>query len=167
MIINFIIVAILLTIDQVTKYYAVISLQNKMPIPLIQDVLHLQYLENRGSAFGMLQDQKLFILFAGLLLVAGIFWFMLKLPEYKKFRKLQIFLAILLSGGIGNIVDRVRLDYVIDFIYFVIIDFPIFNFADICITLSLIIISVLILFKYEESDFTFMSFKQRKIREVK
>lgn len=162
-----VIIILLTAADQFTKYLAVTNLKGNGGIPLIKGVLHLQYLENRGAAFGLLREQKWFILFIGILFLAVLIFLMIKLPEHKKYNKLHIVSAVIAAGAIGNMIDRIRFDYVIDFIYFVIIDFPIFNFADICVTLSVIAAAVLILFVYKEEDLDFLNFKQKKYREVK
>ena len=161
------IIAILAAVDQYTKYLATARLKGQADIPLIKGVLHLQYLENSGAAFGLLQEQKWFILFTGILFLAVILFLLFKMPEDKKYNKLHILCAVVMAGAIGNMIDRVRFDYVIDFISFVLIDFPVFNFADICVTLSVIGLAILILFVYKEEDFSFLSFKQNKYREIK
>ena len=71
------------------------------------------------------------------------------------------------SGAVGNMIDRIRYDYVVDFIYLVIINFPIFNVADIYVTVATFLLVILILFVYKEDDLSFLSFKQNKIREIK
>ena len=131
LLIDVLIAAILLVFDQFTKHLAVVHLKGQAPYVLIDGVLELQYLENRGSAFGMLQNQKVFILFVGIVFLAVLLFFLLKLPEQKKFRIVHILLAVIIAGGIGNMIDRFRLDYVVDFISFVLINYPIFNVADI------------------------------------
>ena len=91
----------------------------------------------------------------------------IKLPDKKKFRILYVLFGLLTGGAIGNMVDRIRLGYVVDFIYVSLIDFPIFNVADMCIVISIIILAILYLFVYKEEDLSFLNFKQKKYREVK
>ena len=86
LLIDVLIAAVLLVFDQFTKHLAVVHLKGQAPYVLIDGVLELQYLENRGSAFGMLQNQKVFILFVGIVFLAVLLFFLLKLPEQKKFR---------------------------------------------------------------------------------
>ena len=81
--------------------------------------------------------------------------------------KLHVALVFITSGAIGNLIDRVRLDYVVDFIYFSLINFPIFNVADIYVTLSTIYLVILLLFVYKESDLEFLSFRTKKFRDIK
>ena len=73
----------------------------------------------------MLQNQKVFILFVGIVFLAVLLFFLFKLPEQKKFRIVHVLLAVIVAGGIGNMIDRFRLDYVVDFISFVLINYPI------------------------------------------
>lgn len=167
LILDFIIAALMLAADQFTKQLAITHLKNDPAIVLIDGVLELQYLENRGSAFGMLQNQKYFILFVGFVFLAVVLFFLFKIPQHKKFTIVHILLSVLIAGGIGNMVDRFRFDYVVDFISFVLIHFPIFNVADICIVVSTIGLFLLFLFVYKEKDLEFLSFKQNRYREMK
>ena len=66
------------------------------------------------------------------------------------------------AGGIGNLIDRVRLNYVVDFIYFSLIDFPVFNVADIYVTVSMFLLLILVLFYYKDEDFQFLKWKREK-----
>ena len=162
LLIDVLIAAILLVFDQFTKHLAVVHLKGQAPYVLIDGVLELQYLENRGSAFGMLQNQKVFILFVGIVFLAVLLFFLLKLPEQKKFRIVHILLAVIIAGGIGNMIDRFRLDYVVDFISFVLINYPIFNVADIYVTMTFIVLVLLIFFYYKDEDFSIYSRRQEQ-----
>ncbi len=158
---------VLVAIDQAAKYFAIIKLKGQPAIPIIPNVFELNYLENRGAAFGLLQNQKFFFLFSGMIILFVILFVLLKIPEKKKYRLMNIFLVMIVSGGIGNMIDRVRFEYVVDFLSFVLIDFPIFNVADMYVTISMAGLAILILFVYKEEDFSFLSFKQKKFREIK
>lgn len=161
------IAAFLLAVDQYTKYLAIVHLKDAPAIILIRNVLELSYLENRGSAFGMLQNQKFFILFVGCVFLMLILFFLFKLPTDKKYGIVHVCLAAVIAGGIGNMIDRFRFDYVVDFIYFVLIHFPVFNFADCCIVVSVFGLFILFLFVFKEKDLEFLSFRQNKYREMK
>ena len=155
---------LLIAADQATKLLAVARLKDQAPFVLLPGVLELRYLENRGAAFGILQGQKIFlVLFTGLL-SALIIYFYFRVPEGKRHLPVRIFLIMLFSGAIGNFIDRCRLDYVIDFIYFKLIDFPIFNVADCYVTIAVILFAIAILFVYkeEEMDFLFHPFSREK-----
>lgn len=161
-------IALLIILDQVTKFMAVKYLQDKDSIVLIPDVLELTFLKNRGAAFGILQDQKVFFVMVAVMIMVVIAYVLFQLPMEKKYNIMQVILIMIASGAAGNMIDRVRNDYVVDFISFVLINFPIFNVADIYVTVSTILFIILFLFYYKENDFNFLSFKQqKKYREFK
>ena len=110
----------------------------------------------------MLQNQKIFILFVGIVFLAVLLFFLFKLPEQKKFRIVHVLLAVIIAGGIGNMIDRFRLDYVVDFISFVLINYPIFNVADIYVTVTFIVLVLLIFFYYKDEDFSIYSRRQEQ-----
>ena len=148
--------AVCIGLDQWTKYLAVCFLKGKEAIILIPGVLQLQYLENRGAAFGILQNKQwiFWILTAVFLIIA--LWFYRKVPKNRHYLPLILSVDILVAGAIGNFIDRISQQYVVDFIYFSLIDFPIFNVADIYVTLSVIALILLIFFHYKEEDFGFI-----------
>lgn len=153
--------------DQFTKYIAVLKLKNQPAFSIIDGVLEFNYLENRGAAFGMLQNQKIFFVFVALIFLGVIAYVLIKVPYEKKYRRLHVLLILIAGGAIGNLIDRLLLDYVVDFIYIVLINFPIFNVADIYVTLSTVLLVVQVLFVYKDNDFSFLSFNQKKFRELK
>lgn len=157
----------LVALDQYTKYLAVIYLKDKPAYIIINGVLELNYLENKGAAFGMLQNQKAFFIFVAVVILSVIGYVLLKTPDQKKYRILHLLLSLIAAGAIGNMIDRIRLNYVVDFIYFVLINFPIFNVADIYVTVSTAALVILLLFVYNENDLSFISFKQKRYRELK
>lgn len=167
LLIDLLVMLSLLAFDQYTKYLAIVQLKDQPAIVLWKDVLELQYLENRGSAFGMLQNQKIFILFVGFVFMAVILFFLIKLPKTRKYYVTHVALSAIIAGGLGNMIDRFRFDYVVDFISFVLINFPIFNVADCYIVVFTILLFFLFLFYYKESDLEFLNFKQNKYREIK
>lgn len=160
-------IIVLILIDQYTKYLAVIHLKDKAAFNIINGVLELNYLENTGAAFGMLQNQKVFFIFVAIVILSAIAYVLFKMPDDRKYRILHILLSLIAAGAIGNMIDRIRYDYVVDFIYFVLINFPIFNVADIYVSISTLILIFLLLFYYKERDLNFISFKQNRYREIK
>lgn len=153
---------ILLTwLDQFTKNMAVLHLKGKPSVPILKDILILQYLENKGAAFGMLQNQKIFFIFIEVLILFVIGFVLIRMPSGKKYNLMHVILVLVASGAIGNMIDRVVQDYVVDFIYFVLIDFPIFNVADIYVTCATVMFVIVVLFYYKEEDFAFLSVKQK------
>lgn len=160
------VIAIVLAValDQYTKYQAVVFLKDKPSIPLIQGVFELEYLENRGAAFGLFQNQQWFFLLFGLVLILVVFYFYMRLPAEKRYLPLKICGVFVISGALGNMIDRFHLSYVIDFFYFSLIDFPIFNVADIYVTVSVFALIMLALFYYKDDELEglFSRTKRRK-----
>ena len=140
--------------DQLTKElaYRNLKLSGKGFVTLIPGVLELRYLENRGAAFGMLQNRlPLFILFAAAVSLAAIICY-IRVPDSRRYLALRVCMAGLTAGAVGNLIDRIFRGYVIDFIYISLIHFPIFNVADICVSLSAGLLLVLMLFVYRDGE---------------
>lgn len=167
LLVDTIFLAILIFLDQITKHYAVVYLKGQEPAKLIDGVFELNYLENRGAAFGMLQNQKFFFIFIAVIILAVIIYVLWKTPNQKKYTKLHIALVLIAAGAIGNMIDRLRYDYVVDFLYFSLINFPIFNVADIYVTCAAVFLVILLLFVYKESDLEFLTLRTKKFRDVK
>ena len=169
---------VLIAVDQLTKYWAVIKLKDQPSIPLIKNVLELRYLENNGAAFGFLQNKQwLFYVITMIVLIAIVFVFVRIIKQSNQYMQLDAekiraktlkdsailnyVLVILAAGAIGNLIDRIAHTYVVDFIYFRLINFPIFNFADICVTLSAIFLIIFLVFIYKDDpEFTIFSKKK-------
>lgn len=150
--------ALLVLLDQATKLAAVSALKDGGPFVLIPGVFQLQYLENRGAAFGLLQNARIFFLAVTLIALAAVIYVLVRLPLKRKYIVLRFLMVLIAAGAVGNMIDRVFLGYVRDFLYFSLIDFPIFNVADIYVTCATILLILLLLFYYkEEDDFAFLS----------
>lgn len=144
----------LVFIDQITKYLAVLYLSGGEDVNLIPGVFVLHYLENKGAAFGMLQNKQiLFIILTVIVLLIVITVFQ-NIPFENRYLPLVIIMIFLFSGAVGNLIDRISNGYVVDFFYFVLIDFPIFNVADIYVSCSVTVLIVLMLFYYKDADFS-------------
>lgn len=167
LILDILVMAVLIVLDQFTKYLAVIHLKDKPAYKIINGVLEFNYLENRGAAFGMLENQIVFFIFVEVIVLSVIAYILYRTPDHKKYNRMHMMLTLIAAGAIGNMIDRIRLDYVVDFIYIVLINFPIFNLADIYVTFSTVILVLTLLFFYKEEDLYFISFNQKKIREIK
>lgn len=157
---------LLVAADQLTKHFAVIYLKDNLPLKIIDEVFELNYLENRGAAFGMLKGQKFFFIFIAVVIIAVIIYVLVKTPNHSKYTKLHVALVLVASGAVGNMIDRIRFDYVVDFLYFKLINFPVFNVADIYVTVAAFFLVILLLFVYKERDLEFLSFKTKKYREI-
>ena len=153
--------ALLVLLDQATKLAAVSALKDGGPYVLIPGVFQLQYLENRGAAFGLLQNARIFFLAVTLIALAAVIYVLVRLPLKRKYIVLRFLMVLIAAGAVGNMIDRVFLGYVRDFLYFSLIDFSIFNVAnvaDIYVTCATILLILLLLFYYkEEDDFAFLS----------
>ena len=132
--------------DQLTKYLAATNLpiDASPDVKVWEGVFHIRCISNDGAAFGMLDDQRwIFMSVSSIMIVVLLAYLIVK---YKSISKLLgVALALVVSGGIGNMIDRIVLGYVVDFIYFVPIDFPCFNVADslVCIGAALMFVAVL------------------------
>lgn len=132
--------------DQFTKTLAVDHLKGQDPFILFKNVFQFEYLENHGAAFGILQNKQIFFFIIVLIISVFIIWFYLHVPMTKKLLPLRICAVFIFSGAIGNFIDRLKLGYVVDFFYFKLIDFPVFNVADIYVTVGTFILAFLLLF---------------------
>lgn len=137
------IIIALIVIDQISKYLALNNLAQIGSIPIIKDIFHLTYVENRGAAFGMFQDnQIIFIIVALFASIVGLYYL------YKK--KLNwvgnLGIILIISGAIGNLIDRVRLGFVVDYFDFRFIWEYVFNVADIFVVVGTILLCIYIMF---------------------
>lgn len=132
-------------IDQLTKWLAVTMLKPVGDYPLWKGVLHLTYVENTGAAFGMLSDKRWVFMIASSVAVIGISVFIC-IYSRRLHPLAGISLAMIVGGGVGNMIDRLINGYVVDFINFELIDFAVFNGADsfICVGAGLMIIYVMV-----------------------
>lgn len=152
-------IVILILLDQLAKHEALLHLKNKESISLISGVLQLSYVENRGMAFGMLEGRQL--LFVGMCVVfcIALIWLFIRIPKNRYYLPLLVTGAVLFGGAAGNFIDRIVRGYVVDFIYFSLIDFPVFNLADIYVVCGGIVLVLLVVFRYKDEDFDFLSTK--------
>lgn len=148
----FLISGLLIFIDQLTKKLAYKYLYNKEPVVLIDNVLELVYVENRGAAFGILQNMHVLFYVLTVVVLIVLLINLYKLDLTSKYIPYFAFLVLIFSGSIGNFIDRVKNKYVVDFVYFKPIDFPVFNFADICITVGCIVLIFSFIFIYKGED---------------
>lgn len=158
-----ILAVILVFLDQWSKTWIVNNLKGKENIVWIKNVFELEYLENSGAAFSSFNGKQAFLLIlTSIILLVAIIEF-LRIPTTKRFFMLSFSFVLLIAGAIGNMIDRVKQGYVVDFLYFVPINFPRFNVADCYITVSAILLCILLFFVYkdEESEFLF-TFKKKE-----
>lgn len=155
---------VLVLADQYTKMLATSHLRGQEPIVILDGVFELLYSENRGAAFGMMQGKQSFFFVVAVLVFAAAAFAMWRMPSWKnrRYHGLKICVMMITAGAMGNMVDRVTLGYVVDFLYFSLIDFPIFNVADIYVTVSTAILLVLICFYYKEEELEFFQWRHGK-----
>ncbi|MBO4583893.1 MAG: signal peptidase II [Clostridia bacterium] len=146
MLLFFLLSVVLVAADQITKALAVAYLKPVTTFPIIRDVLHLTYSENTGAAFSILNGFRWgFVILA--VIVCGV---VIYLNAARKIESKLFYLAsiLIVSGAIGNVIDRIATGAVVDFIDFRLINFPVFNFADICLTVGVVLLFVFFLFFY-------------------
>lgn len=144
-------------LDQWTKYLAVIHLKDQQPFIIWEGVFELYYSENRGAAFGMLQGRQGFFFLVGIVVILAVIYALYKMPVSTRFRPLTFCLLLITAGAMGNMIDRILQGFVVDFLYFSLINFPIFNVADCYVTIATAILVVLLLVYYKEEELEIFS----------
>ena len=152
---------VLVLFDQWTKLMVLTHIKPISSVSLIRGVLSFTYHENRGAVWGIMQGQIPVLIVTTIVILAVVLFIYFKIPDSRKYIWLRIVSVLLISGAIGNFIDRIFRHYVVDFIYFELINFPIFNVADfyVCVAAGLLILVSLIVYK-EDSDFDFLNFKK-------
>lgn len=143
--IYWILIVAMIVLDQLIKYWAVSSLKPIGSIPLIQDVFHLTFARNTGAAFSILRGKQVFLIILTSLVILGLVFLMAKNIKEDGNKFMTLALAMIIGGAIGNFIDRVRLDYVIDYLDFTLINFPIFNAADVFIVVGTSLLALLVI----------------------
>lgn len=184
---GFIILA-LIFIDQITKYFAVTRLKGQESFSVIDGVFELCYLENQSAAFSIdpisilhkifhfsyfdanpdafLKCKMLFFVILTIIVVLFVAFIYRKVPGNRRFLPLNMILIGFISGAIGNLIDRIINNYVVDFFYFRLINFPVFNVADIYVTLAAAGL-ILAIFFYNEEDYELIFPPKSKKKEQK
>ena len=139
---------VVVSVDQATKFWIQSRMSYGESVPVISDVFHITYILNPGAAFGILENKTWFFVIVALLLIAGVTYIYPRLPADRPFLKLGA--GLLTGGAVGNLIDRVRIGYVVDFFDFRI--WPIFNVADICIVCGVACLAYVLLTTPETSE---------------
>lgn len=148
---------ILLTvIDQGVKLWVRQTLMNNDPIVIIPDVFSLQYHENTGAVWGIMSGKVQFLSIFTFIILIFIVFLYFKIPQDKKYNPLKLITVFIVAGAVGNLIDRISLGHVVDFLYFELINFPLFNIADSYLTVSCIVLFLLAIFYYKDTDFEFL-----------
>lgn len=148
-------------IDQYTKFLALTYLKGQEAFVIWKGVFELRYLENRGAAFGILQNQQLFFIIMTSIVLMLIAYLYVMTPDNKRFLPMRLTILFIAAGAIGNLIDRVCRGYVVDFFYFSLINFPIFNVADIYVTVTFFVLVLLLLFVYKDEELSVYTPKRK------
>ena len=143
-------IAALLLLDQLTKRIVLNTLTKVDTVALIDGIFHLTYCENRGAAFGIMQNRVWFFVVVTVAVFVAVIWYMIKYKPKNKW--LNFSLTLLMGGALGNFVDRIFRGYVVDFLDFRLINFPIFNVADCFVVIGAILLAYHIIFSEYEKE---------------
>lgn len=151
---NIVIIILGIILDRVTKLWAIKRLSKGRDIVVIKDFFSFSYLENRGAAFGIFKDKQFFLISITAVAILLMMFYLFSNKTHPKI--LKISLSLIISGAIGNLIDRIKYRYVVDFIFFHYKDkyhFPIFNIADVLVSLGTILLIIFIIKEdgYEDS----------------
>ncbi len=153
---------VLVILDQITKVWARNQLAGGNVVVVWNKVLSFAYVENRGAVWGMFQGKYNILAIISALIIIGILYVMYKMPDTMRYLPLYLTFLLIISGAIGNLIDRVIFGFVTDFIRVDFIDFPVFNVADIFVTVSAFVLVFLLCFFYKEDEIEFFPFFAEK-----
>lgn len=153
--------SVLIFADQFTKYLTLHYLKNTSGVVLIPGVFEFQYVENRGAAFGILQQKRFLLILISVAILGVLYFFYRKFPEGKRYLPLRILSVLLVSGALGNMIDRIFRGFVVDFFYFKLINFPVFNIADCYVVISVIVLFFLFCFYYSDEELDSFGFSKK------
>lgn len=145
-------VLVLVLLDQKLKTLAVAQLKGTAGSSLIPGILGLQYVENHGMAFGLLQNARAFFIIVTVLVLIVFCLLYLAIPEKKRFLPISAGLVFMTAGAVGNFIDRLKLGYVVDYLKLEFISFPVFNLADCFLTWTAVLFALLFIFFYKNED---------------
>lgn len=150
------IIIFVIFLDQYSKYLILTHIKPLETFSIIPNVFHLTYVENTGAAFSLFSDMQIFLIIMTLIFIGILIFFLVKIPKIKENRLINISLSFIIGGAAGNLIDRLRLDFVVDFLDFRMIQFAIFNFADMFVVCGSIILVIALLMNknfLENNDF--------------
>ncbi len=143
-----ILAVVVVILDQWSKYYVQSQMSLGMSIPVIPEIFHLTYILNPGAAFGILENQRFFFVIIAVAMIATVVYLYPRLPSKPLLLRLGI--GLMVGGAVGNVIDRIKTGYVVDFFDFRI--WPIFNIADIAIVVGVSCIVYTLVFTEEKKD---------------
>ena len=130
----------IISVDQLTKFFIKINFQLNQPVPIISNILHLTYITNTGSAFGLFKGLSIFFILFSIVVIIIVFYYLKRIKNNEK--TLQFSVGLLLGRTVGNLIDRLFYGAVVDFIDFRI--WPVFNIADSAVTISVVFLIILL-----------------------
>ncbi len=142
---------LLIAVDRITKNLAIQYVRGH-DIELIPDVFSLHYLENPGAAWGMLPNAIWLFTIITIVVLGAMLYIYRKIPLKRRYILLRFTIILLSAGAIGNFIDRIIWQYVVDFLYFKYINFPVFNVADCYVCIAAVLLIYCLLFRYKEED---------------
>lgn len=145
-------VAILIGIDQITKFIAIRNLKPIGSISIIDKIFSFTFVENRGAAFGIFQGKTLALSIITIVIIIGIVYFYIRLPKTRVYKFIRFSLILIISGALGNLIDRIFRGYVVDFFHATFINFPVFNMADIYVVVGAFLMAVLVIFFVKDEE---------------
>lgn len=146
----FFLILTLIALDQLVKYWAFTVLQPLTTIPILENIFHLTYVENRGAAFSLLMNRRwLFVMLAVVVVSAAVIALRKGIIQTKTGKWSLYFIT---AGAIGNVIDRIAHGFVVDLFDFRLIHFPVFNVADIFICVGAVLFFVYIMFQHKDTD---------------
>ena len=155
-----IMILLIVAFDQVTKRLAESALMGGKIVTLLPGAVQLRYARNTGMAFSLFSGARWVFVALTALVCAGVLFYMFR----NKCRSLWGYwsLGVLVAGGLGNLIDRVVQGYVVDFLYFILIDFPIFNVADCYVTVATAVLLILLMKVYSDEDLAVLWQKRKE-----
>lgn len=145
-------ISFLAALDQLTKYIVTSNFVLYESRPVINGLFSFTYIRNEGIAWGMFAGGRIIFSILAILIIPFLFYIYHRTVELKAFKFIRVATIFIAAGSIGNLIDRIRLGYVIDFLEFKFIDFPVFNVADIYVTVTMILVFIFICFVYKDED---------------
>ncbi len=147
-IVHLVLLLLLVGVDQITKIWARSALKGKEDITVLPNLLSFSYLENRGAIWGIFQNKTVFLILLTAIIFLVVLFIYFRLPKSSRYNPARLLLVFIAAGGLGNIIDRIIFGYVTDFIRFDFIEFPVFNVADMYITVCEVLALILLFFVY-------------------
>ena len=142
MLASLVIAEVVLVLDQLTKIWVVSGMEISQSIPVIRNVLHMTYVQNRGMAFGLFENNRMLFMIPTVILIGAVILAIVKLGRKNKL--LDTSLGLILGGGVGNMIDRVARGFVVDFVDFCTFDFWqwVFNVADAAVVVGTVLFMI-------------------------